>query len=558
MELIPEDHPPRINEQLEAAILETFSLRIINEYDLSRRKKPPPEGTDQPRLFMATRYLQMQHKNKQGKNSGDGRSIWNGYVKSKNLTFDVSSRGTGATVLSPGAQEADGPIKTGDNTYGYSNGLADLEEMLATAVMSEIFYRQSIPTERTLAVISYRDGTAIGVRTAPNLIRPAHIFRYLKQGRHKELKASFDYFIRRQVKNGFWKLPAAGDERYSKALGYIARSYGKMSAVLEEEYIFNWLAWDGDNMLASGAILDYGSIRQFAAKHDKYRYEDVDRFSASLTEQRYWARVLVQVFAQAVSFVVTGKKENLRLFKSHECLSEYDHSFETERDWRMLWRIGFTPDQIKRLMREARSDVKEFRRALSYFEDRKISKGIEKLPDGQTHRPVFMIRRLLRELPGYYIEHGVGQDGTNDSYMPPDAFCQIMAASYVKRKDLLITPARISNVKNFQNRYWKLVLSSGESLTQVLSTLQERSAIINDEHRMTGDGMTWIINEVVAIKGKITFDELHEALDAFIDSQVLIPGEWQPIPIEEAKSHRLKSRLFAKIQENLEDYKESI
>jgi len=38
-----------------------------------------------------------------------------------------------------------------------------------------------------------------------------------------------------------------------------------MAAVLEEEYIFNWLAWDGDNLLASGAILDYGSIRQFAA-----------------------------------------------------------------------------------------------------------------------------------------------------------------------------------------------------------------------------------------------------------------------------------------------------
>src|SRR5436190_13923442 len=49
--------------------------------------------------------------------------------------------------------------------------------------------------------------------------------------------------------------------------------------------LFRSLAWDGDNMLASGAILDYGSIRQFAAKHDKYRFKDVDRFSASLAEQ---------------------------------------------------------------------------------------------------------------------------------------------------------------------------------------------------------------------------------------------------------------------------------
>ena len=80
------------------------------------------------------------------------------------------------------------------------------------------------------------------------------------------------------------------EERYAKALDYFARSYAKLAALLEEEYIFNWLSWDGDNMLASGAILDYGSIRQFAAKHDKYRFKDVDRYSASLAEQRGWAR----------------------------------------------------------------------------------------------------------------------------------------------------------------------------------------------------------------------------------------------------------------------------
>jgi hypothetical protein len=70
-------------------------------------------------------------------------------------------------------------------------------------------------------------------------------------------------------------------------------------------------------MLASGAILDYGSIRQFAAKHDKYRYNDVDRYSASLAEQRGWARSLVQVFAQTMAFVQSGVKENSEQFQ--EC-----------------------------------------------------------------------------------------------------------------------------------------------------------------------------------------------------------------------------------------------
>src|SRR6266542_4535902 len=128
------------------------------------------------------------------------------------------------------------------------------------------------------------------------------------------MKASVDYFIAREVENNFWQIRDDGTAKYEQALDYLARSYGKMAALLEEEYIFNWLAWDGDNMLASGAILDYGSIRQFAAKHDKYRFKDVDRYSASLREQRGCARMIVQVFAQALDFARTGVKHNLNEF----------------------------------------------------------------------------------------------------------------------------------------------------------------------------------------------------------------------------------------------------
>ena len=60
------------------------------------------------------------------------------------------------------------------------------------------------------------------------------------------------------------------------------------------------------------------------------------------------------------------------------------------------------------------------------------------------------------------------------------------------------------------------------------------------------------------MKSKIRIDGLQEALDAFIDSQILIPGKWQPVPPEQLKSNTLKSRLLQKIHENLEIYKESI
>jgi uncharacterized protein YdiU (UPF0061 family) len=557
MGLIPSDHPTSISKDLEQAVLDTFSLQIINEYDLEQGKKFPPE-TIKPHPYMATRYLQTQHRNKQGKTSGDGRSIWNGYIKSDSLVFDISSRGTGATILSPGAQEAQKVLATGDTTYGYSSGLADLDEMLGSAVMSEIFYRQGIPTERCLAVIGFPDATAIGVRTAPNLIRPAHMFRYLKQGRLEELKASVDYFIDREIENGFWEIPTDAKERYEKALDYFAHSYAKLAALLEEEYIFNWLSWDGDNMLASGAVLDYGSIRQFAAKHDKYRYLDVDRYSASLAEQRGWARTIIQVFAQTMSFIQSGVKENLNTFRNADSLRVFDQTFARERDQRMLWRIGFTPEQVKYLMNNAQKEIRDFDRSLSYFEDRKVTKGIEKLPDGFTHNPVFLIRNLLRLLPAYYVAQTATRVDDTSAYMPDEIFCRIMAASYAGKNDLKPTATTTSHVKDFQECYLRLVAALGGPFDMVLKTLQERAAIINHRHRITGDAVTWIIEEVIAMKGKIRVDGLQEAIDAFIDSQVLIPGKWQPVPSEKLNSNTLKSQLLQKIQQNLETYKESI
>jgi uncharacterized protein YdiU (UPF0061 family) len=550
--LIPANHAERMDARLERALLDAFALQIVNEYDLAHRKDALADARPQP--YMATRYLQAQHKDKRGINSGDGRAIWNGSIRAGGITFDVSSRGTGATRLSPGAQVAGQPVKTGDSSWGYCCGQADLDEMLGTAVMSEVFYRTGLPTERTLLVIDFNDGTAIGVRTAPNLIRPAHIFRYLKQGRRDELKASLDYFIQRQVDNGFWKLPTEERARYRKVLRYLAKSYGKLAAVLEEEYIFNWLAWDGDNMLASGAILDYGSIRQFAAKHDKYRYEDVDRFSASLCEQRFWARQTAQVFAQAVRFILTGRKQNLRRFRNAKCLAEFDAAFDRERDRRLLRRLGFAPAQVGRLLKVGRREVADLRQALAFFEDAKVAKGMQKLPDGVTHSPVFLIRSLLRRLPEYYVEACRCEFGAT---MPPALFCKIMAASYASRRDLRMTPTREARALHFQKCYQRLIAKAGP-YDVVLRLLRRRSAVINHELRMTGDAIIHVVATLMEARKTAGRDDLQGVMDRFIESQVLQPGEWKPLEASELEGPALKAKLLRSIQGVLEEHKETV
>jgi hypothetical protein len=145
-----------------------------------------------------------------------------------------------------------------------------------------------------------------------------------------------------------------------------------------------------------------------------------------------------------------------------------------------------------------------------------------------------------------------------DAYMPPEIFCRVMAASYARNKDLKLTKTRIKHVRNLQHSYLTLIAALGRRFDDVLKSIQERSAVINHRHRITGDALVLIIEECLAMKGRIRVKGLQEALEAFIDSQVLIPGKWQPVQAECLKDETLKTQLLLKIQANLEQYKESI
>ncbi len=175
MGLIPENHADEMTAELHAKLLETFSIQIINEYDILTKKRIAKKNI-KTNKFMATRYLQLQHKSKTGLTSGDGRSIWNGYLTHKNKTWDISSRGTGVTILSPGASAKNKPLKTGNTETGYGCGQAEIDELVGSAIMSEVLYHKGVNTERVLCVIDLGKGVGIGVRAGENLLRPAHAF----------------------------------------------------------------------------------------------------------------------------------------------------------------------------------------------------------------------------------------------------------------------------------------------------------------------------------------------------------------------------------------------
>lgn len=530
MGLIHDQHPDELTPDLTKKLIETFALQIVNEYD--QRFSQVSQFELNPNFYMATRYLQLQHANKQGKTSGDGRSIWNGEYSHGGTTWDISSRGTGVTCLAPGAVEANRPLKTGAGEFGYGCGLADLSELLGSAILSEIFHLNGVHTERVLVVIDLGKGCGIGVRAAPNLIRPAHLFLYLKQQRFEPLKQATDHLIRRQIGNGRWRFPLNAPDRYQRMLREIAISFAKFAARLEREYIFAWLDWDGDNVLAEAGIIDYGSIRRFGLRHDQYRFDDVERFSTNLNEQRGKARLTVQVFAQLADYLETESRKPVENFATHPLVRLFDHEFETAIRSDFLRQVGFDDAASVRLMNShpQKSKVEELYQSFLVLEKTKTRSGVRRVPDGTNRPAAFNMRLALRELPQLLLseEHGHPPQ--------PEDFIELIASDYAKKSDRKLRPPLRKKIARFLNAYLEL-LEAGQRISaqapagtespskklrkNFLRAVAIRAQNRNLTPRITGNGAEFVVEEILkARKRGISQEEMQSAIDLFIASQV--------------------------------------
>jgi len=525
MGLLPPDHSDELTPELEKKLLETFSIQIINEYDMQNGVRIPKHLIKE-HPHMATRYLQLQHANKRGRTSGDGRSIWNGYFRHKGITWDISSRGTGVTCLAPGAVQANRPLRTGDEEFGYGCGRADLSELWGSALVSEILHLQGIETERVLAIIDIGKGCGIGVRAARNLLRPAHLFLYLKQGRLDALRRATDYFIRRQIDNGVWNFDFDSPDRYRRMLKEISRSFARFAAQLEREYIFAWLDWDGDNVLASAGIIDYGSIRQFGLRHDQYRYEDVDRYSTNLNEQRGKARLTVQVFAQLVDFIETGRRKPLPTFANHSSVREFDREFERRLREIFLEQTGLNRQQIEQLMREKKALVESYYSAFLALEKSKTKARVQKLPDGINRPAIFNMRKALRELAGAFArEPELMHAG---AFFTAEELLALITASHAKRSDKKLTPRLRARIERFLKLYTRVINSACGNAARAAAELKQiaqRAEQRNRAARLTGNGAEFVVEEIMkAQKRGLSFNEIYSALQLFIASQAADPA----------------------------------
>lgn len=555
MGLISPSHPEKLNEELEEKILDTFSLQIINEYDQLHRRNFRRKDIKENE-YMATRYLQLQHADKTGKTSGDGRSIWNGVIEHNGTTWDVSSRGTGVTALAPGSVESDEPLKSGSEEVGYGCGMAENDELFASAILAEIFHNHSINTERVLAIVDLGKGLGIGVRAAPNLMRPAHFFGYLKQGEVQPLRQALDYMIQRQYKNGTWSFSSRHPRKYRLMLDTVCQSFARFAATLDVDYIFAWLDWDGDNVLVDAGIIDYGSIRQFGLRHDQYRYDDVARFSTNLNEQKLKTKLTVQVFAQAIDFALSGKKKPLKNFENHQAVQQFQNYFEYYRLLRILFRTGFDEANCKRLLADERGLVEDFAREYDFIERRKVSEKTIEVSDGVNRPALYNIRNLLRELPGRLLS----AQNFESFFISSKEFYETLYAEGTKEEDKKISQTLETHAKNFQILYKNLIRKTKRrrSIKRTLENMNERSAKINHADRITGNGIVNIIEEILKAKRSgFSTQDIHSVIHKFIANQCLDPDNpyhRKRVQFERKKAaEKLLSTVFSVVREHNED-----
>lgn len=510
MGLIPAAHPDAMTPALRRAILDAFALVIVNEYDIRHHVRVP--GRDLlPHPYMATRYLQLQHPSRRGTTSGDGRSVWNGTWRHAGIRWDLSSCGTGVTRLCPATAETKRFYKTGSRTASYGCGTASVEEGLGAALMSEVFHRTGIATERVLAVIGLPSGQAINVRAARNLLRPSHLFAPLKQNDLKRLRAAVDYAIARERENGALPQARTTADGYRAFAAAVAAAFGRAVAIFQREYVFCWLDWDGDNVLLDGSIVDYGSVRQFGLYHREYRFDDGPRWSTTIPEQKAKARAIVRCFAQIADALTEGRRAPLSAFARDRLLDAFDAAFVETRDRLLLRHVGYDAKTESVLLARARPLVKRFDRAHAWFETARSARGPVVVPDGITWNAIYSVRDLLRELPRIYVR--------DPRPVEAGIVLDIAASTYASRADARPTPTKRRRALEFQSAYLALARRAARltcrPLGAVLADLAARSATINAYARITGDAVAHAAARLARARKALGADGIYEVVDRF-------------------------------------------
>jgi len=303
-----------------------------------------------------------------------------------------------------------------------------------------------------------------------------------------------------------------------------------------------------------GGIIDYGSVRQFGLYHHEYRFDDTDRWSTTIPEQKRKARYIVQTFIQMSDFLVRGKKNPIQHFTRHTLLTVFDQEFEHTLYRHLLYKIGFNESHREYLFKEHQDLIKNFKGVCSYFEKAKSKRGPHKVLDGRTWDAIYCMRDILRELPAHLFE--------KEAIMPPKVFMETIASSYANKRDRTFNEAKTRKIHEFQKRYRALVQQTAKTFKKterkILLELGMRSSIINQYDRITGNSILEVTDKVLRERKRLSFDEMQKVIHDFIYYQKMRPDldtkkEMKTLnSVEERRTQQVMDKIIGLVREQRE------
>jgi hypothetical protein len=307
----------------------------------------------------------------------------------------------------------------------------------------------------------------------------------------------------------------------------MTRDFATAAARFESDYIFCWMEWDGDNILADAGIIDYGSIRQFGLFFHEYRFDDHERWSTNLKEQRSKARYMIQTFAQMSDFLKTGRKKPIERFARHASVREFDKIFLRSRRLYLLRRMGLTESLAAELLKVQGKKVQELEKCFMRLEYAKTKKGKYRVPDGMNWNMLYVMRRLLRELPQ-----------TVEQNVTPKEATELLKASlaWAAHEDPhAVRPAHVRELVQLTRIYRHLMVEAASlartDLPRLMKVVIMRSAKLNDENRITGDAVCLLAEQLMSQRRHLSSRQFHKLLEMIIREQVLNP-DYQPSPFQ--------------------------
>lgn len=331
-------------------------------------------------------------------------------------------------------------------------------------------------------------------------------------------------------------------------LDQVVEEFARFAANMERDYVFAWMDWDGDNVLAQAGIIDYGSVRQFGLRHDQYRYDDVERYSTNLNEQRQKARMMLQAFAQMVDFLETKEKKTLVNFKNSLALKKFDELFQTSLLERFVWQLGFPKNYQRILMNKHQALVKKLYKAHVDLERKKTYRKLHAVADGLNRPAILNMRSAIAEYPKKLL---------SEETLSERELFRLLLAQSASQKDRKLSDGLKGKLRRWQSLYRKVLeaVSSHQSLKPLLEVMAPRAASINREDRVTGNALIGIVDEIMTFDKKNSdAGKIQAIIEEFIDHQTLNPDfDIEPLKSSITPPKKLMETLIMVLQEHNED-----